>query len=334
MKAGLVFLILFGVTLFGEIPKIPKWFIERTYQPSKSYEIIGYGMGDSLKEAMLRSKEDIAGQLMTEISSSKKSRLYEKDGELSSSMDIKIDAQIHTVLSDTKPLRMETVGDQYFVAMLYENLKLSQRFIKKAGKIECIGHAPNPYLALTPMYKEIKKEAGCDIDFSLVRKDKVWYIAYKSTLVPIAPVDYEDLFISSKQSPIMLSASNWMLKEGDEFYFSLSSSENGYVTLLIVYANGITAIVEPSMKIEKGKQVRIPPEESETYFEAGLLNKGQPTHDLYIAIFSQKPIDVSRFEMSADKVVKGESNFKADELIRMLSRYPFTTLFIRTKPKG
>ena len=330
MKIGLIFLMMLTTALSAEIPE---WFIQRSYQPTQSYEVVGYGMGESLKKAMLYAKEDIAGQLMTEISSTKKSRLSDKDGELSSSMDIEIDAQVYTVLNDTRPLRMEPVGDQYFVAMLYDNLKLSQRFIKKVGEVECIKNAPNPYLALTPIYKEIKKEAGCDIDFSLERKDRVWYIAYKSTLVPIAPVDYEDLFISSKQSPVMLSASDWMLKEGDEFYFSLLSTESGYVTLLIVYANGITAVVEPSMKIGKDKPLRIPEEGSETYFEAGLLNKGQPTHDLYVTIFTQEPINVSRFEMSTDKLVKGESNYKADELIRLTSKYPFTTLFIRTKPR-
>lgn len=330
MKTGFILLI-FMTTLFSA--EIPEWFINRSYQPTKNYEVVGYGMGGSLKKATLHAKEDIAGRLLTEISSTKKSRVSEKDGQLSKSMDIEIDAQVHTVLSDLKTLRMEPQDGNYYIALLYENLKLSRRFIQKVGEIECLQRTPNPYLALTPMYEEIKKAAGCDIDLSLERKDSVWYISYKSILVPIAPIDYEDLFISARHSPVILNASSRSLREGDEFYFTLHSTQNGYVTLLNVYANGITAVVEPSMKVGKEKPLRIPSDESDTYFEAGLLTKGQPTYDLYVAFFTREPINVSRFEMSGDKPLEGEAAYKADELIRMTEKYPFTTLFIRTKPR-
>ncbi len=313
--------------------QMQEWFMNRTYQPTHSYEVIGYGMGESLKKAMLNAKEDIAGQLFTEISSTKTSHLREQNGQLSKSMDIKIDAQVHTVLSDIKPLRMEPNEGVYYVALLYENLKLSQRFAKKIGKVDCVQRVRNPYIAYTPMYLEIKEAVGCDIDFSLERKDKVWYVAYKSTLVPIAPVDYEDLFISSKHSPLLLGVSTRVLREGQAFYFTFQSTENGYVTLLDVYANGITAVVEPSFKIEKDKKYRLPSIESDTYFEAGVLNQGQQTHDLYVAFFTQEPINVSRFEMSSDTLIKGEAAYKADELLDMTAKYPFTTLFVRTKPR-
>ncbi|RLA73401.1 MAG: hypothetical protein DRG24_00205 [Epsilonproteobacteria bacterium] len=313
--------------------QMQEWFMNRVYQPKQSYEVIGYGMGESLQKAMLHAKEDIAGQLFTEISSTKTSRLSEKDGKLSKSIDIKIDAQVHTVLSDIKPLRMEPNEGMFYVALLYENLKLSQRFAKKVGKVDCVQQVQNPYIVRTPMYLEIKEAVGCDIDFTLERKDKVWYVSYQSTLVPIAPVDYEDLFISSKQSPLAFTISTRILREGQAFYFTVQSTENGYVTLLDVYANGITAVVEPSFKIEKDKAYRLPPKESETYFEAGVLNAGQQTHDLYVAFLTQEPINVSRFEMTTDTLVEGEAAYKADELLDMTAKYPFTTLFVRTKPR-
>lgn len=328
MRSSLLIIILFTTLLSANMPE---WFQSRTYQPANAHEIVGYGMGKSLKEATLHAKEDIAGQLLTEISSTKESHLSEKHGRLSKHMDIKIDAQVHTVLSDIKTLRMEADDGTYYVVSLYENLRLSQSLINKTEEITCIQHAPNPYLALTPLYEDVKKAAGCDIDFSLERKDSVWYIAYAQTLLPIAPVDYEDLFISSKQSPVTLKASSRTLREGDEFYFTLLSSQSGYVTLMNIYENGMTAVVGPSMKIEKDRYTRIPGEDADEYFEAGLLHKGRATHDLYVAFFTTEPIDLSRFEMSSDQLVEGETAYKADELIRMTQKYPFTTLFIRTK---
>ena len=329
MKAIRILMILLLTAGAGEIPS---WFLQRTLTPQKSYEVVGYGMGGTLQEAVLHAKEDIAGQLLTEISSRRHSTLHEADGSFEHSMKVEIDAQVHTVLSDLETLRTEQKGGTYFVAMLYENLKLSQRLVRKAEKIRCLKRPPNPYLAHTPMYREIRKAAGCDIDVSLVRKDGAWYIAYDAVLLPVAPVDYDDLFVSGRHSPVTLQVSHNPLTEGERFTVTLHSSSDGYVTLLDVYANGMTAVVEPSFRIRKGETVRLPSEEADSYYEAALLEEGVPTYDLYVVLFSRAPVDVGRFETGGEELLSGEDAYKADELIRMTERYPFTTLFVRTKP--
>ena len=330
MKSIVVWLMTAVMLLAAEIPS---WFLQRSYQPAKSYEVIGYGMGKTLKEASLHAKEDIAGQLMTEISSTKKSRLQSKDDTLARSLDIEIDTQVHTVLSDLTPVKTQRAGETFFVALKYDNLKLSQRLVRKAEKIACLRRPLNPYLAATPMYREIKKAAGCDIDVSLVRKDRAWFIAYDTVLLPIAPVDYKDLFVSVKYSPVTFSVSKSPLREGDRFFFTLHASERGYVTLLDVYANGMTAVVEPSFLMRKGQTRRLPSEDAQSYFEAAVLDAGVPTYDLYVVLFSRRPIDVSRFEATGDTLLSGEDAYMADRLMRLTAKYPFTTLFVRTKPQ-
>ena len=330
MKNMVVWLMMAAMLWAAEIPS---WFLQRSYQPAKSYEVIGYGMGKTLKEASLHAKEDIAGQLMTEISSTKKSRLQSKDDTLARSLDIEIDTQVHTVLSDLKSVKTQRAGGKFFVALKYENLKLSQRLVRKAEKIVCLHHPLNPYLAATPMYQEIKKTAGCDIDVSLVRKDRAWFIAYDTVLLPIAPVDYKDLFVSVKHSPVTLSISKSPLREGEYFFFTLHASQRGYVTLLDVYANGMTAVVEPSFLMEKGQTRRLPSEDAQSNFEAAVLDEGVPTYDLYVVLFSRRPIDVSRFETTGDTLLFGEDAYMADRLMRLTAKYPFTTLFVRTKPQ-
>ena len=314
--------------------EIPSWFLQRSYQPAKSYEVIGYGMGKTLKEASLHAKEDIAGQLMTEISSTKKSRLHSGDDDLVRSLDIEIDTQGHTVLSDLTPVKTEKIGEHFFVALKYENLKLSQRLVRKAENIVCLRRPLNPYLAATPMYREIKKAAGCDIDVSLVRKDRAWFIVYGTVLLPIAPVDYKDLFISVKHSPVTLSVSTSPLTEGDRFFFTVKTSVRGYVTLLDVYANGMTAVVEPSFRMKSGEIRRLPSPEADSDYEAALLEEGVPTYDLYVVLFSPSPIDVSRFETAGDTLLSDEDAYMADRLMRLTATYPFTTLFVRTKPRA
>ena len=326
-------IVLVWLVVSGVWAAAPQWYASQTLQPSKSYEIYGYGEGKDLAEARMRAKEDIAGQLLTEIRSVKRSRMHADDARLKQSMDIEIDAQVHTVLSDVRTVRSEQKDGRYYVVLLYRNLSLARRLIEKSGHVECLRKPVNPYLAQTPLYEKIRRAAGCDIDVSLVRRAGAWFIAYKTAMVAVAPRDYEDLFVSTRHSPVRLSVSKRVLREGERFSLTLTSARRGYVALLDVYANGITAVVEPALKVEPGKPLRIPSADSPYLFEAAVLEKGHATYDLYVVLFSRNPIDVSRFDMASDRLLGAEDAYRADELLRLTKRYPFTTRFVRTLPR-
>ncbi|MEA3372792.1 MAG: LPP20 family lipoprotein [Campylobacterota bacterium] len=312
--------------------QIPEWFKNRIYQPQNGYEIIGYGVAPTIKEAALLAKEDIASQMQTELDAHTSVQLSDSNGTATRQVDIRVDALVHTVLNDTRQLQMDYLDGKYYIAYLYENMKLAQRFVKKIKDIECSKTGLNPYLKNTPMFDQIKEIVGCNVDFNLARKDGAWYIAYKTTLIPIAPIDYGDLFISTRQGPIWLQTSKRVLIEGDRFWFNIKASESGFVTLLGVYANGMTSIVIPSFKVEKNRKYQIPSEDDEAYLEAGLLKEGEATYDLYVALFSEKPLHLSRFEETSTHLMTEESAYKANEVLKLCERYPFSTLLVRTKP--
>jgi hypothetical protein len=79
--------------------------------------------------------------------------------------------------------------------------------------------------------------------------------------------------------------------------------------------------------------LQIPSKNSQNYFEAGLVKKGIDTYDLYVAIFTKKPLDMSRFEYANEDLASSELAHKFDELIENLDNYNYATILLRTKVK-
>jgi len=89
--------------------------------------------------------------------------------------------------------------------------------------------------------------------------------------------------------------------------------------------------LKSSIKISK--YLQIPSKESQNYFEAGVIEEGKDTHDLYIAIWSEKPLDMSRFTHADEELNSNESAYKFDELIELLDTKEYSSILLRTKVK-
>jgi hypothetical protein len=55
--------------------------------------------------------------------------------------------------------------------------------------------------------------------------------------------------------------------------------------------------------------------------------------NLYVAIYSTKKINLSRFEIANQELSNGKESKKFDELIQMLNDYNFATILLKTKPR-
>ena len=98
-----------------------------------------------------------------------------------------------------------------------------------------------------------------------------------------------------------------------------------------MYENGIVTLLRPSTPIKNSLQ--IPSKESSDYFEAGTIHEGEDTYDLYVAIFTDKPIDMSRFEYANEALASSEAAYKFDELMALINNYQYSSLLLRTKTK-
>ncbi len=312
----------------AKVSQGPSWYHSQIPQSQSSSKYLGYGDAKTLFEAKSIAKEEIAQSLLshvessfvskTEVQKSKREENYNTQTQHNLKVTTKIDLQNLSVL------KQEYANGRYFVLLEYENLDLAYRIKKSIPEIAC-GDV-NEYIKSTPLYKSIRSALSCDINLKLQRKNSAWYLGYKEKEFLLNGSEFEKLYVPRQSKLFDFKISKSVLKDGDSFYFRVESKKEGYITLLDVYENGIVTVLSESQKIVKSLQ--IPSKESDNYFEAAIVENSHDSSDLYVAVFSQKPLDMSRFSYADDEVLSSEVAYKFDELINMFSSLEYATLVV------
>jgi len=306
----------------------PNWYKNQELKTSQKYEIIGYGEGISFENAKAKAKESIAQSLQSKVNSSFESAIKDSNGVVDEKSESKLKITTQLNLQNLKTIKKERVVDKFFVALKYENLDLSHK-IKYSLNSQCLDENVDSYMKKTLLFKTITAGIGCKLNIKLDRQNGAWYLKYKEKQFLLSDDELEELFVSVNNDNLSIKANKKVLVNGDSFYFNIDSKEDGYITLVSVYENGIVSLLKDSQKISSS--IQIPSKEDENYFEAGVLNEGEDTYDLYVAIFSKKPLDMSRFEQADEEFVTNEVAYKFDELLELLNKHRYSSLLLRTK---
>ena len=305
----------------------PIWYAKKTLIPHAKHEVIGYGEGRSLSQAKANAKEDIAQSLMSRVDSS----FVSTSDDIQSTTKAKLKVTTKLNLQNLKIIKQEIKENNFFVALSYENLDLPYKIKKALHLSTCQDEVLNSYIQITPLLKKINSALDCKLDFKLDRVNGAWYLKYKDSRFLLNDDEFEELFVDTTDKKFNFRANRKVLKDGDSFYFTFKSKQQGYVTFLDVYENGIVTLLQSSTPITRSLQ--IPSKDAQNYFEAGLVQDGVDTYDLYVAIFSKEPLDMSRFEYANEDVASSELAYKFDELIDSLDNYNYATILLRTKAK-
>ena len=308
---------------------LPDWFGKL---PHNDYEIIGYGIGNSVEEATARANKDIALYIRTHISSESFFEETLTDEEYSRKAKVILQEHTHVVLSEVVTIKQEHAGGIWYVAVRYENLPFEEKIAKRLRLSECIKESQNRYLSRTPLIRSINKELNCELDFKLTRNHGVWYISYDKVMVPLNRKNFERLFISYESYGISLIPSKTELVAADIFSFAFQSSQSGFASLLNICEDGEVFIISANQPIKANKETTIPDPSGEMELFAGLPHEGRPTYDLYTLIISNNKIDLSRIQQAGNKVEKGARHFKFDEVLSLMDEYDFSTVLIRSRP--
>ncbi|MDF1874235.1 hypothetical protein JHD48_00645 [Sulfurimonas sp. SAG-AH-194-I05] len=77
--------------------KVPHWYKKRTIASLKKYELIGYGQGDTLREAEFTAKESISLSLSSKIDSTFTNKMLSINGvnQEQSESSLKVTSSIH-----------------------------------------------------------------------------------------------------------------------------------------------------------------------------------------------------------------------------------------------
>lgn len=338
-KTLLTFLITLLFIGCGEIQPKPKtyphWYENRELRSALKHEIIGYGEGKTIKEAEANAKENIAQTLLSKVDSSvstiKTADINNTENTFSqkSKSELRVTSKLN--LQNLKTMRLEQLTGTFFVAVQYKNLDLAYRIKEKVGNIHCDEQPANSYLLKTPLFKKITSILGCALDFKLDRKNTAWYLNYKEYPFLLSDNEFEELYVATTNSNFEFKSNKTILQDGDPFYFTFRSKADGYITLLNVYESGIVTLLQPSLSIRNTLQ--IPSKESANTFEASVIKKDEDTYDLYVAIFTKEPLDMSRFEYADEELSANEMAYKFDELMAIMNMYEYSSLLLRTKAK-
>lgn len=333
MKTILIFLIT-SLFIGCENPKpqaYPQWYKHRELQSTVKYEVIGYGQGDTIKEAKTNAKEDISQTLISKIDSSFTSQTITHNDNFNerTKSNLKITSKVS--LHNLKTIKQEQLNGVFYIALKYKNLDLAYRIKTTIGSLQCNKNQYNNYLSRTPLIKELTASIGCKLDFKLDRRNQAWYLKYNEHLFLLSDDEFEELYVSKINDKFEFTSSKIVLTDGDSFHFALNSKREGYVTLLNVYENGTVTLLQPSILIKNS--IQVPSIDSENYFEAGLVTEGVNTYDLYVAIYTKKPLDMSRFEYANEDLAESELAYKFDELINLIDTYEYSSMLMRTLVK-
>lgn len=307
----------------------PTWYENMKRQDG---ELIGFGEGKTLKEAEVTAKARIATQIKATVKSNFILKTKMKDDEVSQEARDLIESTTEVILTDVTVKKKEKIDKVWYVALSYLNLPFEKKFAMKLGAFKCKDVKQNRYLNKTPLVKLISKELGCEIDVKLVRKSGLWHMAYQNVMQPLTSFDFEKLYTGYHGKDVEITSSNTLFTEGNTFAFKIKSKRNGYLSLFNVYEDGQVFTLLRNKSVTANKRITFPPTSSDQELVAGLLRPKMATFELYIAVFSERKLELSRFQQAGTELVQGEFHYKFAELMDILDKHDFSASMIRIKP--
>jgi len=312
----------------------PSWFVQQNLPTETHYTYVGYGSANSMQAAKQIAREDLSNQLFVVVET-----ITEAEVEVGASNNVSSTAkhssrqETYAELNDVKVVKSELLDRTYYVALQYQHISIIHNFIKKLNKSTCESEEQHPYLVHTPLFKELNEKLPCKLNIELLRKNRSWVLAYKDNLIQLNTKRYNDLYIANQISDTFeINTPSTRLQEGERFHVAINSNKDGYVTLFNVYADGIVTLLQENVVVKEGSERKFPLDDDGVVFEAGILDKGRETVDLYIGLYSDIPVTFSRFNEANATVQNSEWQYQFDYLLQLMKQYEFSVVLFNIFP--
>lgn len=350
MKKNLICLILliflFGckapLTKYPVKPEPPQWFTELS---SGDYIITGAGSGQSFAEARSFAFSELSGQISSLVEEEIDIIRKKNKSTVASFAEQQISLSSKNQITGAKLYRKETVNGIYYAAY---KLDLRPPYIVLAEKIKKTFEKNNseiPYnikfnsspvinssytaQQLKKIFKGFGGKGEKELDLSLERRTGSWFLRAGTDFVIIPEIFMVTDFSAVESKGFEISVVNNKgdivfdnrLKKGDLFRLRIDAKDNikGFVSLFNLYSDGRTALLCENIKIDKKNLTYPDPEKSSSVFEAGLIKNGHAVLDYYIAVYSDKPLNLIEFKkITKASFVKGKKSYAAHRLISFL----------------
>jgi hypothetical protein len=309
----------------------PDWF---GALPHENFEIIGYGESENIDDAILMAKKEIAQSIQTQISSENTFEQTVINDKLNKNSNIRTTEKTDVILNDLVELKREKISKKWYIALKYNNLPFTKKFVNLIQHEKLADENQNTYLAQSPLINSLNNELKIKLNYTLFRNDSGWNIGYQNKCLRLNKFDFEKLFYSSPSHIVSVKPSKEDVIEGEQFFFEIKSSQNGLFTILNITENGEVFVIASNRKIKPNNKELFPSPSSAVELIAGLSNKKEPTIDLYVVLLSENTIDLSRITSAKETIQINERNYKFDEALNLMNNHIYSTVILRTSPKS
>lgn len=328
-----------------------------------NYISVGYGEADNFQAAKQHALQDLAESLGESVISirsegvtrKKDTEVYrEFHEEFSIQLRIKLD-QAERICED-----LDTPTTKVYVVYKVDRRTLQQKLADKLlnqwMRVPATIHWQGPralvesrlVVSLTQLLTRNANQSNTiELPVALTRMHGRWYLEVDGEMEPIGQLGLLDLlnWEVMEEGQLVLEllkveagkAHQWAskrFKAGDEFKIAIKSGtkHQGYITLFNIYPDGRVAQLLPSSTLNASAVLP-----KEGVFISELLNSGEPVLDTYIALFSEKPLDVTVFrQLEADAgLVEGEMAYGLDRFVSWLDgvdAFAIKAIHVETTP--
>lgn len=316
----------------------PAWFTQLTQQPGR---LLGYGRGESRNIARQNALAEIAQQFEVEVKSTVSSDLSVVDDKVMRSDSKRIKLATNQKLKHARIIKEEEIKGTVYIAaevdmrpaekILAEDLL--EQWGSKPTAIKWKGHK---WLAnsifVHKLNRQITSPDGSgvkNVDISLTRKNKTWFLNLDDNVIPLNELDLPNLIAWENTnaldfvifaSPEKSTQQKNRLKHGEAFMLEVEAiNPTGFYTLFNIYPNGNTVLVQDSKTLESLQSFPTEAMRKEgLHMYAETLERGKPSRDVFLAIRSSKKLDTSLFEAISESQAK--NTFHLHTLLDMLQQ--------------
>lgn len=321
-------------------------FAAATQQANRA-KLQGYGAGTSWEEARAAALADIAQQLSVKVSSN--SRGYEKlsEGERLDHFESRYQLSATATLENAVSICRDDQDPNGQIHTAYQvDLRLPLRILKDDLKARLAGQPPARYrfvgakaLIQSKVMRDLAERLSSfqarpivTLETRLFRQHEQWYLQVGDAIVKVTEREFPLLLDWELEGsrPLLFAAFDkdsyrtQRLQQGDTFQLAVFTPVPCVVTLFNVYPDGRLAQLLPPVQSHIG-ELRLPNTPGAT-FEAATAQPGQASHDVLLAMCSEKPLDTLAFSrLHANQgMVESQASFNLDTFIDWLDQQPVT----------
>lgn len=227
-----------------------------------------------------------------------------------------------------KLLKQSTNDGITYVAYSYNTQSLVDKIYKKKDSITSSNSPNNILIENSSIYRNIIYKLNLKPKIQLLQENLSWYLQINKNKFYLDILTFPQLFSNIKNKELQFHINKRTFQSPDNIQFKIKSKHTGYISILYSSPYGKVRSLVNNDKITTQEFI-YPKKNTEKLII--LNNFEHDIKELYIAIFSKKPLDLQDFIFVNEDALLDGSNYNFDKLLQLIQNNSFSTIKVRIK---